>query len=330
MNLLGPLKFTPIYKERIWGGKKLTELYKNTELSDALIGEVWLLSGVEGDETYVCDGPLAENSLNELVEIFMSDLVGESVYEKYGDEFPILVKMLDANDYLSIQVHPNDELAQARLLSQGKTEMWYVLEAESNAELITGFKTKIEKTQFVDLLANKNLLSVLNKEKVYKGDVFFIPAGRIHALGPGILLAEIQQTSDTTYRVYDWDRVDANGKSRELHLADSLDAIDFEVYDSYKSQVTTKKNDTSILVDCPQFTTNKLFFDRGIKKNYEEIDSFIILLATKGSFTLKHAGNSFEVKQGECILVPAIVDEIELFPKLEAELLEIYIKESND
>ena len=217
MNTLYPLKFKPLFLDKIWGGQKIKNVLGQNVGDIPNCGEAWVLSGVNGHQTIVSEGFLEGNELNELAEIYMGDLLGDQVYEKYGTEFPILVKILDTNDYLSIQVHPDDELAMKRHAGNGKTEMWYIIQADDEAELITGFKTKINKQEYLTHLNNKTLKSVLNIEKVKAGEVYYTPAGRVHALGPGMLLAEIQQTSDITYRIYDWDRIDHRGILRELH-----------------------------------------------------------------------------------------------------------------
>jgi mannose-6-phosphate isomerase len=255
----------------------------------------------------------------------MDDLVGGKVYEKYRNEFPILVKFIDANDYLSIQVHPDDALAQKRGIGNGKTEMWYIISADEGSELIAGFNQKVSPKTYLDHLESKKLKEILNVEKVSAGDVFFIPAGRVHALGPGILLAEIQQTSDTTYRIYDWDRLDDKGNSRQLHTAEALEAIDFNVYESYRSAYPAIKNKSIEVVNQPFFTTNMLHLDKAVSKNYEELDSFVIYTCVNGSFDVKYNGGLVNLKMGECLLIPNLVNEIELHPSNESKLLETYI-----
>ena len=326
MELLGPLKFKPLFKERIWGGDKISKLLNCSEDIPENCGEAWMLSGVENDETEVSEGPLSENSLNELVEIYMGELVGESVYEKFGEQFPILIKLIDANDYLSVQVHPDDNLAQKRGLNGGKTEMWYVMEAAEDAELIVGFEKKISREDFQKSLIEKSFQPLLHREKVQKNDVFYIPAGRIHALGPGILLAEIQQTSDTTYRIYDWDRLDGNGKSRQLHIAEAMDAIDFDIFSEYKTRFSAIKNDTGTILDEKYFTTNIIDFDVVLTKNYEELDSFVIYLMLDGEAIVEENAKEFSMKRGECLLLPAITNLVRLKPLRHSKILEIYIR----
>ncbi len=325
MNQLYPLKFQPVFKDKIWGGQKIKSVLGMDFGKLPNCGEAWVVSGVEGNPTLVKNGFLAGNELNELVSVYMGDLVGDDVYEKFGDEFPLLIKYLDTNAWLSIQVHPDDDLAEQRGLGNGKTEMWYVIEADKDAELISGFNRPVTREDYLKHLENKRLKDILNFEKVTDGDVFFIPAGRVHALGPGILLAEIQQTSDTTYRIYDWDRIAADGTKRELHTKEALDAIDFDMAEGYKTRYKAEKNKTTNLVACPQFTTNLLDLDQGISKDYEELDSFVILMGVEGNSTLNWDEETMEIKTGDAIVIPNVINHIELRPKGNAKILEIYI-----
>lgn len=327
-NQLYPLKFKPILKDKIWGGTRIKSLLGIDFAPLPNCGEAWVLSGVEGNQTGIVNGYLSGNELNELVEIYMGDLVGDAVYERFGNEFPILVKFIDAADYLSIQVHPDDELAAKRNIGYGKSEMWYIMDADSGSTLISGFSRKIEKEAYIEHLNNKTLRDVLNEEKVERGDVFYMPAGRVHALGPGIFLAEIQQTSDTTYRIYDWDRVDSEGKSRELHIEEALDAIDFNVYDDYKAKYEAKQNGSVNLVTSPFFTTNLIKLDKALGKDYSELDSFVIYICVSGSVTLVHPGSTepqVSLVQGEAVLIPATIDRIDIIPSSASEILEVYI-----
>jgi len=226
MEGLYPLKFTPIYKDKIWGGNKIKSVLNKDFGGLPNCGESWELSGVDGNVSVVSNGYLAGNTLEELLEVYMGDLAGDEVYEHFGNEFPLLIKFIDANDDLSIQVHPNDEMAAERHNSYGKTEMWYVLQADKGSKLQSGFNQQVDQEKYLEKLEKTELTDILNFEEVTAGDVFFIPAGRVHAIGRGILLAEIQQTSDITYRIYDYDRRDDKGNPRELHTDLALDAID--------------------------------------------------------------------------------------------------------
>jgi mannose-6-phosphate isomerase len=325
MNQLYPLKFKPIYLDKIWGGQKIRTVLGQDVGNLANCGEAWLLSGVEGSQTVVENGFLEGNDLNDLIEVYMDDLVGGKVYEKYGEEFPILVKVIDANDYLSVQVHPNDEMAMERHNSLGKTEMWYIMDADPKAELICGFNQKMDKDTYINALIDKKIPEIVNREAVKKGDVFFIPAGRVHALGPGMMLAEIQETSDITYRIYDWDRIGAAGEVRELHTDLALDAIDFEQHDNYKTVYKDKINETVPVVSCEHFTTNIIHLTKPIEKDYAELDSFVIYTCTEGSFRLEADEEAIEVKAGEAVLIPATTGVVNLFPHKETRLLEVYI-----
>jgi len=325
MNKLYPLKFTPIFKDKIWGGQKINTKLGLNYGNLPNCGEAWVLSGVAGNQTRVSNGFLAGNDLNEILEIYMDELVGEHAFEMHGNEFPILIKFIDANDNLSIQVHPGDELAAIRGVGSGKSEMWYVLDADPGAELITGFNRKVSREEYLECLHHNNLPEILNVEKVEAGDTFFIPAGRVHALGPGILLAEIQQTSDTTYRIYDWDRMDGAGKPRELHTELALDAIDFNFYNSYRTHYTKSKNKTVPLIDSPHFTTQLLDFREPIRKDYGNLDSFVLLICVKGNAQVHYDQGMISLTLGEVVLVPAIMDHIFLLPEPECRLLEVFI-----
>ena len=314
-----PIQFQPILKERIWGGSKLQSLGK--ELSHDNIGESWEISMIDTDINIVTNGIYKAKSLAELIDLYPNEILGTKVYQKYGKQFPLLFKFLDAKTDLSIQLHPNDELAKKRHNSFGKTEMWYVMQADDNARIILGFKEDSSPEEYLDHLKNKTLPSVLQEYYVKKGDVFFIETGTIHAIGGGILLAEIQQTSDITYRVYDWDRVDDNGNERELHVDLALDAIDYNKKDPKIEYI--KINDDSVkLVDCPFFTTNivSLTSSYQITKNN---DCFLVYICTEGNAVLVTNDERFEIKQGETILVPAQLNNFAL--QGNATLLEVFI-----
>ncbi|MEI7500669.1 MAG: type I phosphomannose isomerase catalytic subunit [Bacteroidota bacterium] len=323
--MLYPLKFKPVFKDKIWGGQKIRT---NIGLDFSPLpncGEAWIISGVPGCQTVVSNGFLQGNELNEILEIYMDELVGERVYEMYPEEFPILVKLIDANDWLSIQVHPDDALAARRNVGRGKTEMWYILDAVQDAQLITGFNQKMNPESYLEYLKQKRLKEALNIEKVHKGDAFFIPSGRVHALGPGILLAEIQQTSDTTYRIYDWDRVDSEGKSRDLHTELALEAIDFSRVDSYRTNYKNSINNTANLADCPFFTVNLLETDRLTLKDYSSLDSFVMYTCIEGKSEILADGNRFSLVTGELVLFPAITEQVIITPTTRCKILEIFI-----
>jgi mannose-6-phosphate isomerase len=326
MNRLYPLKFKPIIKDKIWGGTRLKNLLNKPCKTDKA-GESWEISGYPGNISRVKNGFLKGNSLEELIEVYMGDLVGDRVFENFGTFFPLLIKFIDANDVLSIQVHPDDKLAAKQFGSYGKTEMWYVIEAERDAEIIVGFNQPVSKEIYLKHLNDKTLMSILNAEKTFPGDVFFLPAGRIHAIGQGILLAEIQQTSDATLRIYDFDRVDENGKPRMLHTENALEAIDFKVYPNYKTPYSRDLNKPSQLASCQYFTTNCLSLNAPVERDHHNIDSFVIYMCVDGKFEIQYNQNEKEtLVKGETVLLPAEIKKIRLIPAKDTRLLEVYIE----
>jgi mannose-6-phosphate isomerase len=326
MKNLYPLKFKPIFKERIWGGDKLPQLL-NKQYNIAHCGESWELSGVQDDISVVSEGFLKGNNLEELIEVYMGELVGEKIYDQFGTEFPLLVKYIDANDRLSIQVHPNDELSKERHGAFGKTEMWYVVQAEEGAELISGFNRTIDRDSYLIALENGKLENLLQFDPVKQGDVFFIPAGRVHAIGKGIVVAEIQQTSDVTYRIFDYNRVDDQGKPRELHTELALDAINFKHFPNGQTNYQLKLNEPVELAKCNYFTTNLLQLTTNLERDFSSIDSFVIYLCLKGGYTLQWESESVTVQKGETLLVPASIENFVLTPVNgeETKLLEVYV-----
>ncbi len=327
-NSLYPLKFKAIIKDKIWGGTRLKDILNKETHNIDKAGESWELSAIQGSLSVVKEGFLADNDIEELIEVYMGDLVGDKVYEKFGVEFPLLIKFIDANDWLSIQVHPDDEKALRLHDSYGKTEMWYVMEANNNAELIVGFNKELDKSKYLEALNSGSLRNILNYEKVKAGDVFFMPAGRIHATGPGILFAEIQQTSDITYRIYDWDRVDDSGNARELHTELALDAIDFKKYDKYKEEYISKLNEKTNIVECKFFKTNLLEIDKEIECDYYSLDSFVIYIALEGETEIYYNDSKEPVimTKGETVLLPAMIDSCMLKPISGlSKIMEVYI-----
>ncbi len=327
MASLYPLKFKPFYLEKIWGGNRLRTLL-NKDYGDLLnCGESWELSAVEGYDSVVSNGFLKGNTLSELIEIYMGDLVGDKVYEKFGLEFPLLIKFIDAKDDLSVQVHPNDKLSKERHNAFGKTEMWYVVDAEKGALINSGFNKGISKENYVKSLSNGTIMDLLHYDEAKVGDVFFIPAGRVHAIGKGVLVAEIQQTSDVTYRIFDYNRKDNEGNLRELHNDLAMDAIDYSYQNDYKTKYTIEENNSKEIVSCNYFTTNVFHFNQKIEKDYFQIDSFIIFMTLEGDFEIEKDGNTEIAKKGETILVPADANSVKLKPITpEVKLLEVYIK----
>lgn len=323
---LYPLKFEPNLKQFIWGGSDIFT-FKDIEPKQDGIGESWEVSGVKGRISVISEGELKGVSLEELLIKEKSRLVGEKVYEKFGNTFPLLIKFIDALDDLSIQVHPDDELAMKRHNSYGKTEMWYVIKATPDAFLYSGFEKQITPNEYVERIKNNTITETLKKYSVKQGDVFFLPAGRVHAIGAGCFIAEIQQTSDITYRIYDYDRRDAQGKSRDLHTEEAKDAIDYTVHSNYKTEYKPQVNQPVELVTCPYFTTNLLNVDISISRDYSKLDSFVIYICMQGHCTLKdNKGNEVYISQGESVLIPADTESVLIIPSESSKLLETYIK----
>ena len=326
MSALYPLKFKTIYKDKIWGGQKI-KTYLHKDFGDLPnCGETWEISGVKSDVSVVAGGALEGESLANLLEQYKDELVGKKVYDHFGNIFPLLVKFIDANDDLSIQVHPDDELAKKRHNSFGKTEMWYVIETDPGSTLIAGFNQELDEQTYLDKLNSGHIMDILNKEDVAAGDVFFLPAGRVHTIGKGLLIAEIQQTSDITYRIYDFDRVDDKGNKRELHTQEALAAIDYKHYPEYKTKYQPQKDETVKLVSCPYFTTNLLDFDISTSKDYAALDSFVIHVCVEGAYNVTYNGETYPVKMGECILLPKSIDKVELETTGGFKILESYIE----
>lgn len=326
MTELYPLKFEPILKEKIWGGSALALKYGKKAAGDRLIGESWELSAIADDISVVSNGFLAGNNLQEIIEVYMGDITGENVYEKFGDEFPLLIKLIEAREVLSVQVHPDDKLAKERHNAYGKTEMWYILESDRHSMIYTGFKEQVTKDLFINSLQEGILPDLLNVEIPYPGDVFFTPAGRIHAIGAGTILVEIQQTSDVTYRIFDWNRKGLNGESRELHLDLAADAIDFNATGKCLIRKEAIPDTTVNLVTCDHFITNILNISCPISKDYNLMDSFVIYICLDGEFLVNWGKGSEIVLKGETVLIPAIITDVILEPKPEAKILEVFIK----
>ena len=325
MLKLYPLKFRPIFVEKVWGGDRLKKVLNKNIPSDKT-GESWEISAVQDFLSIVDNGILSMNNIQELIEVFMGELVGEQIYLKYGIEFPLLIKFIDANDILSVQVHPDDHIAKHRHYAYGKTEMWYVIDAEPDAEIIVGFNQEIDKNILLESLEKGEIVKYLQKYKVKPGDVFFIPPGTVHALGKGILVAEIQQTSDITYRLYDWGRVGLDGKPRDLHIDLAVDVLDYKPRKDYKRTYEKKLNERSLLVSCQYFTTNLIEFDKQQDYNYSGIDSFVIYMCLDGEFEIDYQRDEpILVKKGETVLIPADLDFVSLIPHKKSKILEVFL-----
>lgn len=315
-----PLQFEPILKDRIWGGTKL-KTYLNKPISSEITGESWEISTVENDVSIISNGSFKGKSLNELINLNPVAVLGTEVYKQFGKQFPLLFKYLDARENLSVQVHPNDELAKARHNSFGKTEMWYVMQADADAKLIVGFKENSSKEEYLSSLKNDSILDILDSKSAEKGDVFFLATGTVHAIGAGIVVAEIQQTSDITYRIYDFNRKDANGKERELHVDLALDAINYNVVKAQKeySKIENKSNQ---VINCKYFITNFIPLD-GVMPISKEGKSFTVYMCVEGTFELNYKHETYSYKTGDTILIPAEMTAFEITGN--ASLLEIYI-----
>ncbi|MEM9001590.1 MAG: type I phosphomannose isomerase catalytic subunit [Bacteroidota bacterium] len=320
---LYPLKFHPILKERLWGGTKLKEVLNKPITSD-ITGESWELSAVAGDVSVVSNGTLKGISLQDLINTYPVELLGQGVMDRFGVDFPILIKFIDAKQDLSIQLHPNDELAKKRHGSFGKTEMWYVMDAKPDAQLIVGFNKDVDRETYRSSLENNTLLELLNYEKVVEGDTFFINTGKIHAIGAGVLLAEIQQTSDVTYRVFDFNRRDKNGNLRELHTDLALDAIDYSRKDDFKIGYGSTKNHLNSMVSCPYFKTDFLNLTQDFSQDISERDSFTIYMCVAGDASISNDFGSTPIKKGETLLVSAYSGMVNISTK-GAKLLEVTI-----
>ncbi|MDQ7916137.1 mannose-6-phosphate isomerase [Mesonia sp. MT50] len=312
---LYPLKFSPILKTKIWGGEKLHSVLGKERIGNQ-IGESWEISGVDGDFSVVENGFLKGENLKDLILKYKEKLVGRSIYARFKEKFPLLVKFIDAKEKLSVQVHPDDELASKRHGTLGKTEMWYIVQADPEAKIITGFQNGISKEDYLSHLKNESLEEILNKESVKSGDAFFIKAGLIHAIGAGVLLAEIQETSDITYRIYDYNREGIDGKQRELHTQLALDTIDYSNNDDYKIRYSLEENKLNSLVDCSYFSTQLLH----LKEDYNfklpiNNDCFVILMCVEGSTLIEYEEGKEEISVGESILIPANLREITISSK---------------
>ncbi len=318
-----PLKFNALLKSTLWGGDKIIP-FKNLDIQQENVGESWEISGVKDNETIVADGPYAGKKLNELVEELKGKLVGEDNYQRFGNEFPLLIKFIDARQDLSIQVHPTDEIAKMQGKERGKTEMWYLMDSDKDATLLCGLKKKITPEEYAQMVENDTIVDAIDRYEVKEGDCFFLPAGRIHAIGTGCFLAEIQQTSDVTYRIYDFKRKDKNGNYRQLHTKEAAECINYNVESNYRTEYTPVKNQGVSLVQCPYFNTAVYDLDEPMTIDYSELDSFVILIGVKGNATITdNEGNTFTLQAGESVLVPATTETLKVDGNI--KFLETYV-----
>lgn len=323
--MLYPLKFHPILKEKIWGGNKLKTILNKPAVNENT-GESWEISTVGKDISVISNGEFAGRGLEDLIKEYKEELLGKKVYKEFGNQFPLLIKFIDAKQDLSVQLHPNDALAKKRHDSFGKTEMWYVVQADENAELIVGFNRDTTKKEYETFLKEGKITELLNFEKISKGDGYFIKAGRIHAIGGGSLIAEIQQTSDITYRVYDWDRKDNNGNERELHTDLALDALDFKADNSFKLDYDKSKNSVNSMISSRYFITSVIEVNGNFDRDYKGVDSFRILMCVEGNGKITTKNATMAISLGETILIPATVERIFIENTTQKmKLLEVYI-----
>ena len=321
-----PLKFEPILKQTLWGGDRIIP-FKHLHDSLDHVGESWEVSAVEGSESVVANGADKGRTLPEMVRHYREELVGESNYARFGNKFPLLIKFIDAKQDLSIQVHPDDELARKRHNSFGKNEMWYVISADQGARLISGFSKAITPREYKERIHDGTFADVLQSTDIAAGDVFYVPAGRVHGIGAGAFVAEIQQTSDITYRIFDYNRKDANGKTRELHTAQALEAINFaDVQDDFRTHYEAEVNEPVEIVATPYFTTSVYDMTEEITCDYSELDSFVIFICVEGTCRMKdNEGNEIDLQAGETVLLPATTQSLNIVPQEKVKLLETYV-----
>ncbi|MDR1005155.1 MAG: class I mannose-6-phosphate isomerase [Prevotellaceae bacterium] len=322
-----PLKFEPLLKQTLWGGNKIAAFKRLDEAPDN-VGESWEVSAVEDSQSVVANGPDKGLTLTEMVRKYSSELVGEANYARFGTKFPLLIKFIDARLDLSIQVHPGDELARKRHNSMGKNEMWYVIAADNGARLISGFAEHITPKEYKERVYNGTFAEVLQTCTIAPGDVFYVPAGRVHGIGAGSFVAEIQQTSDITYRIFDYNRRDKEGKLRELHGSMAVEAIHFEdVQDDFRTEYEAVPNEPVSLVESPYFTTSLYDMTEDISCDYSELDSFVVFICVEGACNLRDdAGNITSLRSGETVLFPATTQEVTITPEGgEVKLLETYV-----
>ena len=321
--------FEPLLKQTLWGGDRIIP-FKHLDVCLDHVGESWEISGVKGNETVVANGPDKGKSLNQLVKEQKERLMGKENYEHFGDEFPLLIKFIDARQDLSIQVHPNDEVAHRHGKDHGKTEMWYCLGSQEAGDrsqekpfLYNGLKQQITPEQYKEMVDNDTITDALARYVVSEGDVFFIPAGRIHSIGAGCFVTEIQQTSDVTYRIYDFKRKDKNGNYRELHTQKAAESIDYTVLDDYRTAYEPKKDEGVQIASCPYFTTAVYDLTEPMTLDYTDLDSFVILIAVKGDGLLICDNEELPFRMGDTVLLPATTNEVRV--EGEVKFLETFV-----
>lgn len=319
--MLYPIKFKPIYKSKVWGGQKISKI-KADKKAPADCGECWEISSVDSDLSVVANGFLKGNNIEEIIEIYMGEIVGDSVFENFGYQFPLLIKIIEAKENLSVQVHPNDEFAAERHDSFGKNEIWYVLDSEPGSKLISGFAKDVSKDEFFKSIENNSFEDLINQPETKSGEVYFIPAGRVHSLGAGNTIVEIQQASDVTYRVYDYGRV-----GRELHLELASDVIDYKKTEFVKTLFSRNPDKSNKIISNQYFSVNLLPVMNPVIKDYYSLDSFVVYFCINGKVSVKTIGNDdVIIKKGETVLIPAAINSVTIVPQEYSELLEIFLE----
>lgn len=323
--MLYPLKFKPQLKEVLWGGGRLVAAGKKAAkgVNPSMVGESWELCGLEGRESVVTNGLLKANDIAELTEVYMGELVGDGVYDKYGVEFPLLLKFIDSHQQLSVQVHPTDEFVADEGL-RGKTEMWYVVDAAPDSYIYLDWNRTLTEEEFDQAVEEGTVENYLNRIAVAKGDAFLIPAGTVHSIGSGVVVAEVQESSDITYRIYDWNRPDANGQPRELHLDQAAQVVRLTPQSGLRITKHPKTGSAEELTSCDKFTVNLIAIDGTLELDYAPLDSFVAYMCVEGSVTITGCGESETIKELETVLIPAEANDIVL--KGKGRLLEIFIK----
>lgn len=318
-------KFKPQLKQLLWGGEKILS-FKHLDTPMKQVGESWEISDVPGNESIVQEGEFAGYSLPQLIALLKGQLVGEKVYKVHKETFPLLIKFIDAKKDLSLQVHPNDALALQRHGCMGKTEMWYVIQADEGASLCSGFAKQINPNEYETWINSPLMMEAVSKHSLHAGDVFYLPAGRVHSIGAGSFIAEIQQTSNITYRLYDYNRLDSNGQPRQLHIEEAKDAIDFKLHDDYKTPHSDTKNERVPLVACPKFITSLFDLTQTMEMDYSRLDSFVIYMAIEGKGSLTNdAGNAVPLQSGETVLIAANTQRVTINPEQSLKFLEVYV-----
>ena len=332
MSELYPLKLAPLFYEKPWGGEKIKLFYPSYDVPQRC-GEAWLVSGIEGKNSVVTNGFLEGNEINELIEVYMEDLIGEQNFIDFGEQLPVLIKMIDTSSPLSIQVHPDDALAQ-QLASYrwGKNEMWYILQASTNSYVLNGFSRSVDVEKFLSLIESGAIVDTLNRFRPKQGDFIYVKSRRIHAIGPGITLIEIQQPSDITYRVFDWNRKDEHGNPRELHIKEAMETIDWEDFEPGLIQPQRKGDHIEKIIESPHFSVNKISIPREepLARNYMGLDSFVVWVVVKGMVSYQQGQHIDHLHTGEVLFIPAAIDEISFYSKESAEILEIYRSNENE